>query len=288
MEDHTTNIDSTVLPLLSICSLTSEYRNEKNQQFQSFGCSLLKESEGLPDYKSPQLLHLIDDLQESFEKETNILLKNEMSENEVQELFERYKQYLLNCYISKSDYYDGTKTISYNNDNEKSWVFDESISCDNLSTSNTNSFSLGMSDFDFEYAAISTSSNATSDTPPHTLEFDGSQLCNGPDYLYPDYLQIYSEQPDKTSNAQKENTDTAESPTRYASNLTDHMIDHVFFHGKRKRLTRENKALLDTLFSAKNFPNTAERKLIAAKCNLSPSQVRIWFTNKRARCKDKV
>lgn len=56
--------------------------------------------------------------------------------------------------------------------------------------------------------------------------------------------------------------------------------------GKKRHLIRgEAKRILENVFQVKRAPNASERKLIAERCHLSNSQVRIWFTNKRARFK---
>ena len=53
---------------------------------------------------------------------------------------------------------------------------------------------------------------------------------------------------------------------------------------KRHLLPQSTRHLLEEIFKIKPFPNASERKLIADRCNLTDTQVRVWFTNKRARC----
>nr|QGW56822.1 mating-type protein A1 short chain [Ogataea thermomethanolica (nom. inval.)]QGW56844.1 mating-type protein A1 short chain [Ogataea thermomethanolica (nom. inval.)] len=58
--------------------------------------------------------------------------------------------------------------------------------------------------------------------------------------------------------------------------------------GKRGHLPEASKRLLEKAFEIKPFPNSKEREHIARHCGLSPLQVRVWFTNKRARSKTRT
>nr|BBD18016.1 putative transcription factor [Ogataea minuta] len=53
----------------------------------------------------------------------------------------------------------------------------------------------------------------------------------------------------------------------------------------RKAVTKGCRNLLESIFKVKPFPNSKERHIIAEKCGITPTQVRVWFTNKRARTK---
>ncbi|KAH3666546.1 hypothetical protein OGAPHI_003543, partial [Ogataea philodendri] len=60
---------------------------------------------------------------------------------------------------------------------------------------------------------------------------------------------------------------------------------------KRRRkghIGETSKRVLENVFRVKQFPNSRERERIALRCGLSTQQVRVWFTNKRARSKNKT
>lgn len=274
---NSSNTESTILPLLSICSITSEYSTEPQIKKRKIEYNLLTDKD-IPKGKSPQLLSLVHDCQEFFEKEANILLENQLSSSDVNELYKKYKQYLLNCYLLKPDYYENSEITNISA--KQPLIFDEAISYENLSNTNSNSFS-STQDFDFDFASFSTTSNDI-DIQPYFIEFDSSQLYNGPDSLYSDSSRFTEFENQSTPT----NEIMPKAKNFKCSSLQSRESRHDdCFQTSRRRITKEKKALLDSIFSVKNFPNNAERKLIAEKCNLSPSQVRIWFTNKRARCK---
>lgn len=292
LSEHS-NIESTILPLLSICSLTSEYHEPTNSTTENLGYSLIRTATELPESKTPQLLYFLNDCQKNFEQEARILLDNGLSHVEVQELFNNYKRYLTNCYFLKADYYnpstegDGADMKSF-----ESWFFDESLSFDNTNTNilesistqldssnNNNSSSFQMSDFDFENCSIEMTSNFLGDSASNTIEFERQQLYNVTDAAYPN-IQFLNHNQASLSPIPND----FRTPFDFSLLETNENV----LNSRRKRLTKENKALLESLFSIKNFPNSAERKLIADRCNMTPSQVRIWFTNKRARSKEKL
>ncbi|KAG7805664.1 hypothetical protein KL921_005422, partial [Ogataea angusta] len=57
---------------------------------------------------------------------------------------------------------------------------------------------------------------------------------------------------------------------------------------KRRHIPESSKELLEKAFEVKRFPNSKERERIARECGISPLQVRVWFTNKRARSKSRT
>lgn len=265
MEDLATqpsNIESTVLPLLSICSLTSEYQRKKVCQKKSGHRKLIDIVE-LPLSKSARLIQLVQDCQETFEKEANVLIDNQMAEEAVDELFLNYKRYLISLLSLSAQYCEPSKP-EYRNDYEDTWFSAVDLNLDHNSSSldTTDSFTFDVNDFDFDFANLTTSTNSEIS---QSFDFSQSQLCNGPDFLFSDYIQFHDE--------------TKENEVGKA--------DDYYCSGSRKQITRESRNLLEALFLVKNFPNSAERKLIAERCHLSPAQVRIWFTNKRSRCKGK-
>lgn len=254
------NIESTVLPLLSICSLTGEYQ-EKKVGRKRLKYRKLVDIEELPAAKSVQLVQLIQVCQDTFEKEADVLIDNQMAEEAVDELFLNYKQYLIGLFSLSTQYYEPSKQ-EYNN-YEDTWFSGVDLNLDNTSSSfdTTDSFTFDLNDFDFDYANLTTSTNSEIS---QSFDFSQSQLCNGPDFLFSDYIQFHDET--------KEN---------------DVKADDYYYSGSRRRITKESRNMLEALFIVKNSPNSAERKLIAERCHLSPAQVRIWFTNKRSRCKGK-
>lgn len=259
---HASNIESTILPLLSICSLTSEYQ-KANKTKVNIKYSKLAETKELPSKKSAHLVQLITECQECFEKEAEVLMENHMPAEAVEELFINYKQFLVQTYqltVEQSEPLASAIKENY----DDSWFSNAEPTTDNSTTSNsTNSLSFDVNDFDFDYASLGMSPGSMLSQP--VFEFDQLHLCNGPDFLFSDYIQFDD---DFQKNDVPKN-------------------DDFFSNGKRKRISKESRNMLEALFSVKKFPNNAERKLIADKCQMSPSQVRIWFTNKRARSKDR-
>ncbi|KAG7691296.1 hypothetical protein KL930_005409 [Ogataea haglerorum] len=57
---------------------------------------------------------------------------------------------------------------------------------------------------------------------------------------------------------------------------------------KRRHIPESSRELLEKAFKVKRFPNSKERERIARECGISPLQVRVWFTNKRARSKPRT
>lgn len=55
---------------------------------------------------------------------------------------------------------------------------------------------------------------------------------------------------------------------------------------KRACIPEHAKALLDAAFQRKDKPSTHERIRLAELCDLTPRQIRVWFTNKRMRSKE--
>lgn len=292
------NIESTILPLLSICSLTSDYHTSTTTSSEKLDYSLILAATELPQSKTPQLLYLINDCQRNFEQEANILLNNGLSHEDVHILFNNYKQFLTSCYFLKADYFDPPSDGDLTN--YESWIFDQPLSSDHNTTINATTFdslssldnteanhssslSYRMSDFELERAAISMSSSMLKELSPSAMEFCEKQLYGVPESSYSNIHFL-------------DDSQSTISPSLNSSkfNLLPSSIDlitmqtnNLFSNGRRKRPTKEHKALLESLFSIKSFPNATERKLIAEKCNMTPSQVRIWFTNKRARRKEK-
>lgn len=286
------NIELTILPLLSICSLTSDYQKPPNNKPEKLGYSLILAAKELPEIKSPQLLYFLNDCQKNFEQEAHILLDNGLSHVEVQDLFNKYKRYLTDCYFLKPEYYNLKPEGDISN--FESWLFDESLSFDNtntniidslstqLDTSNmNNSGSFQMSDFDFESGSIAMTSCFLGDVS--SIEFDRPQLYSVSDTLYPNIQFLNHNQSSLISGNNNFNQNQNSSFDTFTLEDGENVLS-----SRRRRLTRENRAILESLFSITNFPNAAERKLIADRCNMTPSQVRIWFTNKRARSKGKV
>lgn len=283
MEDN--NVESTILPLLSICSMTGEYQKKINTKNTQIVYSLLTSTAELPEQKTPQLLKLIDECQECFEKEAEFLVQNDLSLADVEILFSRYKQFLVGTYILKSDFYDPHNEIHFDS-SDKAWFFDETLSFDNTSITNSNTSSScnDIYEYDIEHASMSLTSNVLNGIPPTSLDFEHSQLYNEVESLYPDSAFLL----EGRINSPIVLSGDEIFVTSATNNLNGtHKPKTQFVNGKRGRITKEAKSTLEAIFSVKSSPNNAERNLIAKKCNLTPSQVRIWFTNTRARRKVK-
>ncbi|ESW98387.1 Mating-type protein A1 [Ogataea parapolymorpha DL-1] len=65
-------------------------------------------------------------------------------------------------------------------------------------------------------------------------------------------------------------------------------VSECFDKKKRRHIPESSKELLEKAFKVKRFPNSKERERIARECGISPLQVRVWFTNKRARSKSRA
>ncbi|OBA16938.1 uncharacterized protein OGAPODRAFT_108913 [Ogataea polymorpha] len=66
------------------------------------------------------------------------------------------------------------------------------------------------------------------------------------------------------------------------------LVSECFDKKKRRHIPESSKELLEKAFKVKRFPNSKERERIARECGISPLQVRVWFTNKRARSKSRA
>lgn len=83
-------------------------------------------------------------------------------------------------------------------------------------------------------------------------------------------------------------TDTSEDisdKSEISSTNSDNPIQNCYPTYKRSFIKHESRGTLEKIFKVKQCPNTSERLYIAQKLDLTPSQVRIWFTNKRMRAK---
>lgn len=290
MNYPTSNVDSTILPLLNICNLTNEYQKNIKQDTlftnNKVNHQLLTETKGLPVDKTPQLMHLISDCQETFENEAKILLSNDLPSDAVDELFKSYQNFLLTYCLS--DYSNNFELPQHRDSLDTSFFSNETLLLDSLDTSaSTASLIFDVDNFDLEYVSLSTPSEFISQPSPSALPFQSEQLSDGINPLSLDHLQSFQQQADNIDTHNIE-TSTSRSDDSQKYSSPNSRITDFFVNCKRSRVSKENKSLLEALFSVKNFPNTAERKLIAEKCNMTPSQVRIWFTNKRARCKGKI
>ncbi|GME70710.1 unnamed protein product [Ambrosiozyma monospora] len=100
----------------------------------------------------------------------------------------------------------------------------------------------------------------SSDSSPISSDFCFPELLN-------DKSSVFSQSPTSSPTSPNDDTHT-QKPTR-----------------KRQNISPETKELLESVFFVKRNPNLRERKALAERCGLSVVQVRIWFANKRARCK---
>jgi mating-type protein A1 len=271
MEDQTlvSNVESTVLPLLSICNLTSKYYQPAPKKRRYHHFPLLSEvQEILAGAITPVITSLINESQEHFENEASIFMENDFSAAEVELLFNKYKEFVLKFMNSSKP-----PEALINTDGEL-WITDNSIDVNAIENSSDSSFSYVLSDFDFDNLTI-TSSIDNTDVAPYTLEFN--QLNDGSESIFSDYLQFFQ-------NEEAAQQSLVDNPTiSFKESNLSAMQDFEYFTSGRKWLSKEKRDLLNRLFSVKKFPNATERKLIAEKCNMTPSQVRVWFTNKRAR-----
>ncbi|SCU95590.1 LAMI_0F02982g1_1 [Lachancea mirantina] len=74
----------------------------------------------------------------------------------------------------------------------------------------------------------------------------------------------------------------------YATLLQDAVVEskeQVFVNQNPRRtlLSKETRDVLESVFAKKRFLNCLECRIIARRLYLSETQVRIWFSNKRAR-----
>lgn len=255
------NFESTILPLLSICNLTSEYRHEIKKPPKIISHRLLRETEDIEVFNDKKLKKLIDECQISFEQEANALLENQMSMDSVNQLFNNYKEFLISCLTRRSDC-KLSPELSNLHDNLEDFTFsgDTLIPDDSLS--------LDLCDFDFDFASLTTSSTLSENFSSETMNFNHSQLSNEPYFIESKYIQ-----------PKEDFQSLQDSPNAILSNPNT--------ESKTTKITKEKKNLLEAVYLAKSSPNSAERKFIASKCDLTPYQVRIWFRNKRARSKRK-
>lgn len=283
-ETASTNIETTILPLLSICSLTSEYRITKitSETLKEF--PKLSEIKELPDIRTDQLRLLIEDCQQSFEKEARILIQHDLSNKEIENLFNNYKEFLIELYTSQVDYFSYPLNSEPSNF-DQSWFLDDTMPLDLFSHRNDDgeylnehSLSFNVSDFELDHVQISMSSDFIGDATHNSKEFNKDQLPNTLDSNYSGILQN-----DKLAQKEIESHDNL-----LTSDFNDFKIIHNFPTDKKHGMTKEAKLLLESLFRIKSSPTNAERKLIAEKCKMTPSQVRIWFSNKRSRSKEKL
>ncbi|KAG0670934.1 hypothetical protein C6P40_004003, partial [Pichia californica] len=176
--ETTTNIETTIIPLLSICNLTSEFRiggddSKKHRKFKHYDL-LNIQSIQLSSKINPQLVKIINDCQECFEKEANILLQNQMSDEHIDELFERYSQFAVECCYKRSEIF-----IPSNLSNTQNSIASSCTECDTFDTlASESTLSFDINDFDFEFTSLSTSSDPII-TSPTSLDFNHLQLSNG-------------------------------------------------------------------------------------------------------------
>ncbi|TID30999.1 hypothetical protein CANINC_000410, partial [Pichia inconspicua] len=270
------NLESTVLPLLSICNMTSDFHKDIPTRSFSSKYSLLNLTAELPEHKTPQLLKLISECQESFEKEAEILIQNDLSYSDIEILFSKYKQFLVGTYVLKSDIYDPNHAINIDV-SDRSWAFDDSI----ISFANTTcdtSYNNTLREYDIEHASMLLTSDVLDGSSSNSMEFESSELYNDTDFFQKDFTFSIDDGMDTACTP----VTHLSSPQPSSSNNSQIFGTH-FVNVKRNRITREAKDILEAIFKIKPFPNTAERRLIAKKCGLTPTQVRIWFTNTRAR-----
>lgn len=262
------NVESTILPLLSICNLTSEYRQEIKKLPKVINHHLLSETEEIAIFNNKKYKKLIDECQSSFEQEANILLENQMSAASIGQLFNKYKEFLISCLTSRSDC-ELSSDVSNLHDNLES----STLSGDTLIPDESLSFDL--CDFDFDFASLTTSSILSDNFSDEKMNFSYSQLCNESDFIESKYLQT------------NDDFKLLQDPPNINNSNSSQSNNGNIFDSKKTIITKEKKSLLEAVYLAKSSPNSAERRFIASKCNLTPYQVRIWFRNKRARSKRK-
>ncbi|ODV82657.1 hypothetical protein CANARDRAFT_245777 [[Candida] arabinofermentans NRRL YB-2248] len=127
------------------------------------------------------------------------------------------------------------------------------------------SFEETIDSFKLEYDFASFSSASPLDTEIASTKFNFQELCNEPSFKLMDG-----------------------DPDNKTSRTSARRESHSESQKKRKMISKEAKALLESVFRVKTSLNSKERKILADKCNLSPMQVRVWFTNKRARNKESI
>lgn len=273
MEEHTggTNLETTIFPLLSICSLTNEYR--KKTDISKVKCSFPKLSlmEELPKSLHPRIQSLLDVCQKNFEKEAMVLLKNNLSNTDIDVLFSKYKEYVLNYIVLKTDYFG---ISNFQNSSECTSWENTDLLFDSINQSDIGNLSYNLSDFEFDNFNIHTQENLIDSS---LLQFETSAIPKAPEPEYTEYTKFFQEIPSESNKKVPQTIVFSANP-----NSSDN-----FSTSKRRLLSKENQKMLNALFDIKRFPNSNERKLIAEKCKMTPSQVRVWFTNKRARYKRK-
>jgi len=98
------------------------------------------------------------------------------------------------------------------------------------------------------------------------------------------YFSSFLNSPDETAVSQQERVGCITINSKSIHRMAKLMKQRT---QKRHLLPQSTRHLLEEIFAVKPFPNASERKLIADRCNLTDTQVRVWFTNKRARCEYK-
>ncbi|GMM28240.1 hypothetical protein DAMA08_009560 [Martiniozyma asiatica (nom. inval.)] len=256
----TWDTDDTLITVFNICNLTNDFKIDKERKELDTDYTLFKDVPGIPIIKTQQLNTLIKDLQQGFEHEATILINNDMSYDDITDLFETYRRYLIQQYNSKKSYFDQI---------ESNYQLSASNTPETISTSIDPACTFDTKNFIFEMGSITTSSTNHETFLPEYVEFGESQLCNGPDNLYPNHFPFIHT---NASDIQSHTSSVQNSPN--------------FIFSTKKKVKEEAKALLESVFEVNRHPNALERKLLAERCQMTPSQVRVWFTNKRTRYKN--
>lgn len=254
------DVGTIILPILTICSLTSEFC-DKDETRKPLNIELprLESMSGIPTTENSNLRRLIDDCQDSFEKEVGILMNNDLPLTLVEDLFKRYKEFFWEKYKLMNNLID-TPRLPEHLTFDDHWILDDSLSLENL-----NDIPMlqpyQLSDFEITQAEITTTSDILGE--PLTIELSGSQLSEQNTPIFSQNFGIYDYLNSITNEIESSTTDSG--------------------HNRRHRPSKDVKEKLEQIFTKVKNPNSVEREYIAKKCNMTPTQVRIWFTNKRAR-----
>lgn len=271
--------NETLSSLYSLCNITKGFKLKRSYKKFNIIYNLSTDTRELPALRTPQLNQLIEDLQECFILEANILMNSQMSDHDIMELFINYQNYLITRYHAHKSYYDGTKEIEFPISPEDTHIFRKDfIESDFTSQTEEFLFELGP--------VLSTDKNQITGDIGNTVISPDAPLFQLNDLLYPEYTQATS--PEELRDIFKKDTYEFVDGLQFLNETESGLSPSEYFGDKkRNNFAEDSKTFLEAVFKVRPFPNSTERKIIAERCQLKPAQVRNWFANKRSRHRGK-
>lgn len=277
--NQSTTSNDTLSSIYSLCKITKDYKLKGSYKKYNITYNLNVDTPELPSLRTPQLNQLIGDLQDCFMLEANILMNSQMSDYDIKELFLNYQTFMMERYHAHQNYYDGTKEIEFPISPE-----DTNISRQDFTEAD---FTSQTDDFLFELGSVlSMNNNQISGNIESPAMPACTPLFKVNELLYPEYIQTTI--PEGLTESPKKEMYEFVDGIQFLSETESGLSPSELFGEKRKNcFAEDSKMFLDAVFKVRPFPNSAERKVIAERCQLTPAQVRNWFSNKRSRHRSK-